>query len=416
LWAATCGHNHIVDYLLGSGGSRLSEKNNSGLTAMLLAALNGKNKTLELLLEKYKVSLVEQDDDGSSALSLAGGQGHVASVQHLLQLGAFIDLPLKNGRTLVQKIKQYQNHAALPLLKAASKLFSIPNNKSSSALNIYLTQRRINKLLHVLKGSVNARRVADGNTALHVAILNENLILAHALVKANAHLLKNNKGETPLDLAKQSKNPQLLTLFTTNTTDTENTTASEIKSSKETQETKPSAPPQHSKDINAVGQDMTRAVTLTPEEYKIHKETQKIVPPAQKPPVPPKRPSILLQYEGLPDAPLAPTATNHSGYPDPILNEPGSSSVPNNPIPKILKRNKFLNQKVAELNKTVLDLNQRILDLERRNQELKEQLERKKTINTSPPLLDTVLDPAEEEGSVVPKQSSSPKRRITNFS
>ncbi len=54
----------------------------------------------------------------------------------------------------------------------------------------------------------------EGNTALHLAVINVKPALAQVLINGGASKkIKNKKGQTPLELAKQDKNKKLLELL-----------------------------------------------------------------------------------------------------------------------------------------------------------------------------------------------------------
>src|SRR5438046_2944382 len=103
LVAAAFGHIPMVETLLKNKYSQITEKDNYGDTALLVAAAFGQIPMVEYLLKNKLGKLTEKNTaDGDNVLSLAAWNGHVDTVSFLLKQGAYINLPLTDGRTALR--------------------------------------------------------------------------------------------------------------------------------------------------------------------------------------------------------------------------------------------------------------------------------------------------------------------------
>lgn len=196
-FAARCGHTAMIDHLLKKGYSELSERDDRGNTAFLLAVEYGPVKTVELLLNEYYVSLEERNtkfDD--SVLTKSAYNSNIPVFHYLLEKGAYIDMPVDS------KIPSfdYYGYEIFLLANSAQKLldFSVQGIKLNEAEN----------LIRTLGKALNARQFKTGYSALHLAILNNQLELAVLLIERGADInIACRKGETPLSLLEKNKNP-----------------------------------------------------------------------------------------------------------------------------------------------------------------------------------------------------------------
>lgn len=246
--------------------SPLSSVNKKRETAGLIAASNGCMKIMELLIQKQWVDFSVVNDEGDSALLLAIKNGYFSILQfifshvkkaffeynpdngenllstafrtannsiifsHLLKEGAYIDLPLICGAFKgtptylylrnIQQTRKQQNSALHPnnvksiedenfeKLEAAEALLDIAEH------NKLIRSDELQTFFDILKDILNARRTANGNTALHFALENENIALIEALLGNNANIyLSNNNGVSPWVMSQKSKNIYIKLLF-----------------------------------------------------------------------------------------------------------------------------------------------------------------------------------------------------------
>ena len=86
-WAATNGHNEVVELLLESGKAEVESKDESGRTPLSWAAGKGYEAVVKLLLETGKADIESKDNYGQTPLSWAARNGHETVVKLLLETG-----------------------------------------------------------------------------------------------------------------------------------------------------------------------------------------------------------------------------------------------------------------------------------------------------------------------------------------
>jgi ankyrin repeat protein len=96
--AAEKGHTTIVERLLLEKGVKIEAADNNGSTPLQSAAGNGHEAVVRQLLEKG-AKIEAADNDGRTPLQAAAWKGHEAVVRQLLEKGAKIEAADNNGRT-----------------------------------------------------------------------------------------------------------------------------------------------------------------------------------------------------------------------------------------------------------------------------------------------------------------------------
>ena len=138
---------------------------------LLLAAREGELNRMRALLDEAGSGDVDRTDEGESALTLAAENGHVCAVRLLIERGAALHLPNKQGWQPVHCAAQCESPSTLALLLA--------------------------------RGADVQSRTAIGVTPLHVAAFNGRLGACQALVAAGADVeAMDSDGRTPLDNAR----------------------------------------------------------------------------------------------------------------------------------------------------------------------------------------------------------------------
>lgn len=93
-YAAAIGHEAVV------GKVEVESKDDDGETPLLWAATRGHEAVVQRLLASEKVEIDSKDNDGGTPLSCAAAMAHEAVVQRLLATGKIeIDLKDDHGRT-----------------------------------------------------------------------------------------------------------------------------------------------------------------------------------------------------------------------------------------------------------------------------------------------------------------------------
>ena len=120
LLAAGNGHEAIVKLLLNTGKVDVDSKDRFGRTPLSLAARNGHEAILKLLLDTGKVDADSRDEDGRTPPSLAARNGHEVIVKLLLNSGK-VDADSKDrfGRTALSLAARNGHEAIVKLLQSS---------------------------------------------------------------------------------------------------------------------------------------------------------------------------------------------------------------------------------------------------------------------------------------------------------
>lgn len=176
LVACQCNHLDVVEELVKAGASIHTQMSDRA-TPLFVAAQNGHLKLVSHLIS-LGADINVKRTDGATALWIASQMGHTAVVAELLAHGAEVDSTRHDGAT--------------PLFKAA--------HKGYTGLVELLVKRGAS--LGLLK---------NGESALHAAALFDHLSVIKLLLAAGADpQLRNQDGMTPLDLAHEASNTQIV--------------------------------------------------------------------------------------------------------------------------------------------------------------------------------------------------------------
>jgi ankyrin repeat protein len=103
-------------------GSDLNLQNNWGMTALMIAARNGRSDVTTILLEGKQIDLdIQEHIRGWSALHFAAGNGDWATTHALVNAGANFHLKDKNGKTALQIAEHKSKDEYEPMLQPWSK-------------------------------------------------------------------------------------------------------------------------------------------------------------------------------------------------------------------------------------------------------------------------------------------------------
>ncbi|XP_056383778.1 palmitoyltransferase ZDHHC13 isoform X1 [Hyla sarda] len=183
-WAAINNRLELVKYFISKGAivDQLGGTLNS--TPLHWAVRQGHLQTIILLMKcGADPSLI--DGEGYNSVHLAVLYQHMPIIAYLIAKGHNIDGPDMNGMT--------------PLMLSAQKIIGMePTN-----------------FLLKLNPSLNLTDKIHRNTALHWAVSSGNVNAADLLLEAGASLdVQNEKGETPLDFARQTRNRIIIHILT----------------------------------------------------------------------------------------------------------------------------------------------------------------------------------------------------------
>ena len=207
VWAASHGHEAVVNFLLARDNVDPNLKNNRGQTLLSLAASNGREAVVNLLLARDNVNPNSQDNYGRTPLSLAASNGHEAVVNVLLARDNIdTNSQDKDGQTPLSLAVSNGHEAVVNILLARDDVDpDIKNDRGQTLLSLAASNGReagVNLLLARDNIDTNSQD-KDGQTPLSLAVSNGheavvNILLARDDVDPD---IKNNSGQTLLSLA-----------------------------------------------------------------------------------------------------------------------------------------------------------------------------------------------------------------------
>ncbi|MCF6768319.1 ankyrin repeat domain-containing protein [Thiotrichales bacterium 19S11-10] len=186
------GHGHDVVKALLQQGADPTIINKKGCTPLHYAAVRGNIKIVNLLLKEENIEINTVSKGKLSALHFAARQGHVDVVKSLIDSGAdFSSLTEKGNTPLHITLLKFDGCEEYKKQRQATALYLISKMMSHDVLNI---------------------QNADGNTALHLAVLSRDEKVVKALLDKGVDFeIQNEKQETAYKLAGEN-NPIAKTL------------------------------------------------------------------------------------------------------------------------------------------------------------------------------------------------------------
>ena len=245
--AAFHGHLIIIQELLGRDSVKgiLNAQNDTGSTALHLAALGGHAKIVTLFIES-DAKLGIEDTDGQTPLHIAADNGREQIVRELGSRKTRIDINKRDnqGNTALHLAVEKQDEQMAKTLISLGANVNISNRGSQTPLNIAHVKKHMSlagylrehgaltseiftarnlRLIQAVKGDaeetigeilkernpysaaphphINAQD-EEGDSLLHIAVRNKNDKMVERLLECNADTdVVNCRGETPLDLA-----------------------------------------------------------------------------------------------------------------------------------------------------------------------------------------------------------------------
>jgi len=192
-WAAEAGHAEIVEFLV-SKGAEINILNVISETPLHYAAVYGHKGIVELLLKKgAKVNIV--DHAKRTPLFMTAFYGRKGIVKLLLDTGAQVDLKDERGNTPLRwaAVRGHKDVVDMLIAKGAD----ITIHEAAACGHKKIAEQLIEKGI-----SVDSIENESGRTPLHWAVVSKQNVMIDFLISKGAGInIKNNKGETPLDLA-----------------------------------------------------------------------------------------------------------------------------------------------------------------------------------------------------------------------
>jgi len=171
--AAYNGMNAMVSLLMGEFGVDKEAKNNDGMTALHLAADNGMNATVSLLIGEFGVDKDAKDNNGMTVLHLAAYKGQNATVSLLMgEFGADKEAKDNNGRTALHLAAYKGQNATVGLLMGEFGVNKeAKDNNGMTAVQLAACKGQ-NATVSLFMGEFGVDKEAkdnNGRTALHLA-------------------------------------------------------------------------------------------------------------------------------------------------------------------------------------------------------------------------------------------------------
>ncbi len=253
LWYAIVnGLNDIALKLITTGAS-LRLRTNNDETVMMIAAKNNNDGAIDLLMQYGFTELEAQNNLYETALHLAAAKGHVEAVNKLLHYGADINavtlskqtpthLAIVNKRLPVLKVLLTQDpmpdlsmqnvEGYPPMLLAVKNSFvdafmliasyiavdviSIRDNNGNTALHLAVINGNKDAVIMFLKHGIDVNVPnKDFDTALHLALRHKQNDIAKLLISHDANLwVENAAKETPLGYQEDERYPVAKLIFT----------------------------------------------------------------------------------------------------------------------------------------------------------------------------------------------------------
>ncbi|KAG6595790.1 Homeobox protein Wariai [Phytophthora cinnamomi] len=192
-----CGRDDLVGFVVDRTAAVDCATNTNRTTVLHLTAMSKNTRVMEELVatpernQKLRGIVEQANAHGDSALMMACVAKNVTAVQLLLGLGASMSAV---------------NASGLNALMCAARVGADPRPGAPSVNEMMERSAAIVKILLAHGADVNAVEKSGGNTALHLAVLSENLAAMDALISNAPELdisLRNEAHNTAIDLSKR---------------------------------------------------------------------------------------------------------------------------------------------------------------------------------------------------------------------
>jgi len=171
--AALDGHESIVRLLIEAGGDVTDEiPDDNGWTALMCAAYDGHESIVRLLIEGGS-DVMGRDDNGWTVLMIAAQDGHESTVRLLIEAGSDVNAKNNSCYTALMIAAQNGHESTVRLLIEGGSDVNAKNNQCGTALMIAASNGHESTVRLLIEAGSDLRaRDEDGVTALMLAASN----------------------------------------------------------------------------------------------------------------------------------------------------------------------------------------------------------------------------------------------------
>ncbi len=204
----------VVEALVETRGVDIQAQTNSGESPVLLAAEHGNIELLEFLLANG-ADLSYREGDAVTALAAALRKRQLEMVEHLLDREVDVNEALAGGFSAIFiAIRSREPRAVQLLLDAGVDIHGGGKVAAPVIFAAALRNEEVVKLLLDAGADVNAVNPTNGLTALHRAIASGSGMVRLLLDAGARKGAASNEGYTPLDLARELGDEEIIALLT----------------------------------------------------------------------------------------------------------------------------------------------------------------------------------------------------------
>lgn len=214
-WALLKNQSEVATLLINHGAD-INHYCSAGFNAFLVAAQSGDNKNLQLLLDKgISVNTIGQKTyEGQTALMSAANGNHLDTVKFLISRGANINATRHNGLTALMIASQVGNEKLVEYLIQNGADINLITNDGADAFIWAAQNGNVSCAALLLDAGADINHMDNDGTALHNATREGKYdSVKFLLEKGIDYNLKNQKGETALDIAKTKDNKRIISLL-----------------------------------------------------------------------------------------------------------------------------------------------------------------------------------------------------------
>ncbi len=198
--AAEQGHSAMVRLLLQQSDIMADVPDNKQETSLIKASARGHSK-VEAMLLSHGADRRIQEQQGNTALHKAAQEGHLAIAKNLVdsQHNYLVAKKNNDGDLAIRKAAQHNQELVLTFLIEHNSPINQQNNRGFSPLHC-ASQKGNEVVVRKLLGQGASRLLLTkkDNSALHIALLNKHVTVAHFLTDDIIINVENRDGNTPL--------------------------------------------------------------------------------------------------------------------------------------------------------------------------------------------------------------------------